>query len=238
MRAVLQLVVQRREAEGHNAAMLRQLHTTHLGDVVVEVVVQTWRHQLVVQQEVGDAQLQQRARLGDQLVTVYDVVAVEGAEEDMTVGQCDGGILRTHRVVHTVQIREGGENLLLRIKRAEDVVGGKPYVALVVECQAANLLRGQTGLDAEVLKLPAPLGVLVGATTQTTAVGTYPHVALLVSAQTDDVVAGQSLLQIVGLLQGVCGKLVILQRHDKDAVGGTCPHLALLVDGNGAHLLV
>ena len=61
MYTMLQLIVKRSEAHGSEVVVNGHDNTLGLGNIVVEGIVKTWTLQLVVQIEVGDAQLQHGA---------------------------------------------------------------------------------------------------------------------------------------------------------------------------------
>ena len=84
---MLQLIVECCKAEREFTTMLGQFDATTLWHVVVEGVVETWRHQLVVQEEVCDAELQQRTCLGNEFVAVNGVIAIKGAEKYLATRQ-------------------------------------------------------------------------------------------------------------------------------------------------------
>ena len=87
---MLQLIVQGSETEGELSTTAGQLHASAAGDVVVEVLVQTRTLYLVVDEEVGDLQLQQRSARGHQFLQVYHIVTVECSEEQVAIAQGDG----------------------------------------------------------------------------------------------------------------------------------------------------
>ena len=90
---MLELVVHCREAEGEVIIARWQFHALAGRHVVVVCLVVSRTLQDVVDVEVSNLQLQQRAVVGHQFLAIYDVVAVEGAEKDVAVAGTDGTAL-------------------------------------------------------------------------------------------------------------------------------------------------
>ena len=109
------------------------------GDDVVSVV-QTRTLFLVADEEVGDLQLQQRARRVHQFLAVYYIVAVDRSEEHVTVTERNRTALRYCGLVDTVEGGEGREDLLAHVERTDDMLCGEPGVAALVEGDAADLV--------------------------------------------------------------------------------------------------
>ena len=233
---MLELVVHRGEAEGEVVVARRQLYALAGRHIVVVGAVQSRTLQHVVDEEVGDLQLQQCTVVGHQFLAVHDVVAVEGAEQDIAVAVADSATLRDSGLVDTVQMGEGGDDVLVRVERADGVLGRKPSVAALVEGDAADLVGGESALGVEGVEQPGAVFVFPDAVGDAAAVGAYPHHALVVAADAYDVVAHQHLVAGCWHLQLLDLHLLVFVRQEEDAVGGACPHMAFAVAGDGSHV--
>ena len=115
-------VVEGCEAEAEDAVMAGHPDLLRLGGIFRIVAVESRTLYLPVDEEVGDAQLQQRAGAGHQFLAVDEVIAIERAKEHVVFSHRDGGSLGEHCLVDTVEVGEGGEDVLLHVEGLDHLI--------------------------------------------------------------------------------------------------------------------
>ena len=216
--------------------MFWQCYLFAVGHVVVVGVVEAWRLQYVVDEEIGDAQSEQGAGIGGELLSVDDIVAVDGAKQYMSVGDGSSRSLGDECLVDAVYIRIGVDHFFAGVEGTDIVIGTKPYVPCRIERDTHDFLGRKTVGRREVLKQVVAILVLTNGTTQSATICAQPHLTIVAWHDKDNVAAPEDMFLLFRIFHPLNYDPIVTHRHDQDAIGGTCPDTSLPIPCHRAYL--